>query len=636
MALTLALRVWLAHFYAKGPDNFQYLALAREMASGEYFSANYELSEGLAQSRRIVPLYPALIALTIKFGADPEISGCWISIVFATLTVLPLFFVGRKVGNKWTGLFAAVIYAFLPLAYQTSTHILTEDAFCFLSALTVWASVYYVDRPGLLSAALMGVVSALSYLTRDIGFGYVFLAMGLVLVTGFILKREWKKSLVHVAALFLAFAVLSSPFWIFVKARTGEWRPSLREVTSLKADLMGYEKGERVRAPDPEDPDAPVPEQGVEGFSVTRTTTKTLALTWRYLRNALNFNPWQYTVLLVLGIPLVIPLKGGSKKYARELALWTFTVPVMLAYALITPYMVDQRYYLSMLVIACIWAGRAAGLGPILAGRPLKGNLRLLIQGAVLAVALVLVGTYAYQSHQRNRMTQAFYADKSHLTVSGHEELAEDAKRILDIEPGSRILARKPFFAYYLDGLHVTVAETVPGVRQQVADGLADYVIIGSMSVRKYRRGLRPLITDVDPLPGAGLVYRRYFRDFNKLFSIYKNGAPPFSIETGIARRDPAAALEKAIQYLDAGYVEHARQMLIALDDVIPENPRLHWELMQLYLIYGNYDGVSLDLAEDELVEYAMLSGDDSDLAQYKRIIQQLKIRHSATWGRRR
>src|SRR4030067_633766 len=45
------------------PDSLQSLSLAKEIQSGKFFSADYDLDQGFLSSRRLPPLYPFLLAL---------------------------------------------------------------------------------------------------------------------------------------------------------------------------------------------------------------------------------------------------------------------------------------------------------------------------------------------------------------------------------------------------------------------------------------------------------------------------------------------------------------------------------------------------------------------------------------------
>jgi hypothetical protein len=625
-------RYYVAHFYAKGPDNFQYLALAHDMARGDYFRADFDLDRGLANSRRVVPFYPALVAVGIKLGADAEIAGTWISVFLGALTVFPLFGIGLRISNRWGGMAAGILYASLPLDMQTAGHVLTESTFNFCTAAAVFSAMWLADRPSFGRAALAGLVAALSYLTRDIGLGYILLLAVAVIISAMVKKWEWKRAALLIGASFIVFFICSTPYWIFIKARTGSFNLTLRTTHSLSTDMMGWDKGSRPRVS--EDAGA---KSGATPLNPFRALSKTFRLIWEYNRESSNYVPWPFYVFAAAGLVL-LPWKE-RERWADDAAVFLWVMGTMGAYALITPYMVDTRYYLPAAVVACAWAGRGAARLPVTVGNSAPGNQGVYVLIAAAALSVAGLGYYTLLSSKRVKYTHDFYSMENYRgkTVSGHREIAEDTKKILGIEPGSRIISRKPYFAYYLDSRFVEVAESVGGVRKQVGNLEGDYVFVGSMCVRRYRPRLKELVAAIDPLPGAGLVYRRYLMDYNKLFSVYQVGANPMkskdAVFEGASPTQIQSALQKAIQYREQGYVEHARQILQSIIDLQPDNAIAHREMVMVYMAYGYFDGVSLDRAEDELMRYAFLAPSARNIDYYKNSIQNLRVQHQAQWG---
>jgi len=216
--------------------------------------------------------------------------------------------------------------------------------------------------------------------------------------------------------------------------------------------------------------------------------------------------------------------------------------------------------------------------------------------------------------------------------VEDLRKAAEEARAFLKITPGAKVAEGEPSLARYWECHHVEIADTLEGVAAQVEEGLCDYVVIDSLWVRRHAPGLKTLITGVDPLPGAGLVYRRYFTQAEKLISVYRRGAPALRINPSLTRDNQAKLLTRAAEYKTRGYVEHARQLFTGLAKAHPNNEYFHLELMKIYIIYGYYDGVSLDRADDELLRYAFLVP-DQDIRPLKEAIQTVRLQHQALWG---
>ncbi len=632
----LGLRYYSAHFYAKGPDNFQYLALAKDVASGDYFRSGFDLDKGLINSRRVVPLYPALIAAGIKMGADPENFGTWVSILLGGLTAVPLFLLGLKMGNKWCALFACLFFGILPLSTRYTGQILTEDAYTFLTVLTVLSLFHFLEKPSWPRGAAVGALCALSYLTRDVGFGYIFLALAAAAywaVNNGAEKESWKKIGLAGGAAALAFVLVSAPFWVFVKVHTGKLRPTLRMVEYFQADLMGYAKGtgpRDVEAASQADKD----KWERESFSLFKTVSKTISLVIDYNREASKFVPFTFYPLALLGL-LFIPIRE-KPRMPQEISLIVFVLSVMVAYALVTPYVVDARYYLQAMALATLWAGRGAAMAPAWAGRR-AGKIGPYALGAALVAVLAATGYFIVEGAKDAAFTRYFYSMRNFAgkTVSGHRESMEDARKILDIPAGKRVAARKPYAAYYLDGLHVDIAPTVDGVREQVQRGECDYVFIGSTSVQRYRPDLKELVTDPDPLPGAPLVYRRYYPKYHKLFSLYQVGGKPIRADLGSDPTNVMAMLQKADEYYNAGYLEHARQLYEMMKRQNIRNARAIYGLFQVYAIYGSLDGRSIEKARQELELLSALGQNEEILKKAATDLDQAKASHDHFWRKR-
>ena len=635
LIMTFIVHYYVAPFYAKGPDSFQYMSLAKDMANGSYFKREFDIEAGLINSRRVVPLFPSMIAVGTIFGSDPEIAGSWVTIIMGTLTIIPLFSIGMRLGSKISATATCLFFTWMPLNLEVSGHILTESTFGFFTVSTVWATIRAIEKPSPIRMALVGLTCTLAYLTRDIGFGNIFIAIFLLGTTSIFLKRPWKKTLICAGAGIIVFSLCSAPFWLLIKVHTGKFSPTLRTVNNIESDMMGYQKGGKSLISNSEG-------NNISQFSLVKVVVKTVKLTWEYTRTTFKRIPKQFFVFALIGI--IMGVRAGPEKWAKESVPLLFALGIMFAYGLITPYMVDIRYYLPVTVLAAIWAGRGCAHLPLLAtlsandDLPFPQNRRLMIKGtigisAIFVLALVSsigFGYYIKSCADYTKFIKTFNSPQSFInkTVSGHKEASLEARQMLFIKPGARILARKPYFAYYLDGRHVDIAETVEGVKKQILDGDCDYVAIGSLSVYTYRPGLKPLVTETDPLPGAPLVYRKYLEKYNKLISIYKVGGKGINIGEQIAQHTPAQHkqdIARALQYYKQGHIEHTRQILTAVIKQDPQNFYAYPYLIKVYMIYGYFDYKSLAKAEEALKQYSLLRPNAPNITTFQISIQKIK-----------
>ncbi|MEK7880945.1 MAG: glycosyltransferase family 39 protein, partial [Deltaproteobacteria bacterium] len=86
-------------------DSVEYVRLAKAFASGDYM--------GTLDVKR-PPLYPALMGLASFIIPDFPLAGRLVSLVFGALTVVLVYFLGRRVFDEKTGLVAAAFAAMPP------------------------------------------------------------------------------------------------------------------------------------------------------------------------------------------------------------------------------------------------------------------------------------------------------------------------------------------------------------------------------------------------------------------------------------------------------------------------------------------------------------------------------------------
>lgn len=160
-------------------DIYKFAQLGRNLADGKGFSF-----DGILPTMRRAPLYPALIALTFKLGANSLFLLKLLQSLFAGGICLFVFEIGRMVYNTRTGQLAALLTAFHPMVFRYVPDVQVENFLAFLFALTVYLSVRFAQKPHPLTALLMGVCGGLAALVKAATLAYppVFALVWLILV----------------------------------------------------------------------------------------------------------------------------------------------------------------------------------------------------------------------------------------------------------------------------------------------------------------------------------------------------------------------------------------------------------------------------------------------------------------------
>ncbi len=223
LALAFVLRLFLvASPEVIRNDGTEYVRQARQFLLGN-------LSEG-----RSPPLYPLLIAGVQMITRDFEMAGIWVSVIFGTLLVLPLFYLGRAVFNETVGIVSALLGAVHPFLYVAAGSVLTESPYYFFFATSVVLGWYTFTTAGLRSLLLFGFSTTLAYLTRPeaIGIPIVFSAWTLF-TNPPDQKRPLAKRIAIILIVGISFLAFSFPYLYQIRKDTGAWGFSKKATISL-------------------------------------------------------------------------------------------------------------------------------------------------------------------------------------------------------------------------------------------------------------------------------------------------------------------------------------------------------------------------------------------------------------------
>lgn len=217
-------------------DSVEYIRLAKYMLTGT------------GGPDVMPPLYPLLMIAVNSVVQDFEFAGILVSVLFSTVIVVPVYYLGKKLFDAKAGLIGAVIAAFHPYLYKYSGSVLSEAVFFYLFTCSVLFGLCARSEGKKLYAALFGFFAALAYLTRPEGIGLLIVFVVWIVCT----KPDSVKNtvLTRVALAGVAcmcFIVLSLPYIVHLKKETGQWQISKKIIVSVNT---GDEQPEGTRRPD--------------------------------------------------------------------------------------------------------------------------------------------------------------------------------------------------------------------------------------------------------------------------------------------------------------------------------------------------------------------------------------------------
>lgn len=214
--LALGLRLFLVfHTYLITNDGILYVRLAKLISKGEF---------GVAFSISFFNLYPFVIALFQKIFNDWELSGQMVSVVFGSLTVIPLYFLTKSLFSRTVAMVSSVLFVFHPYLVRFSAEVIRGPIFWFFFVMALWVGWEAISRKGPWLFAMTGIFGTLSFLFRPEG---IFVVALVGVWTIFSNRKTWSQSLrqriLFVLILFLPVPMLVSPALLYLRGKTGRW-----------------------------------------------------------------------------------------------------------------------------------------------------------------------------------------------------------------------------------------------------------------------------------------------------------------------------------------------------------------------------------------------------------------------------
>jgi Dolichyl-phosphate-mannose-protein mannosyltransferase len=160
-------------------DASAYHLLANNLADhGEYFRPfDDQLLDRVRPTAEYPPLFPVLLAVPARFGAESVESQRLFLCFVGAATVVLVGLLGRRLGGPAVGLVAAGIAAVYPMLFQSEAILMAEALYALLVTVVLLLAYRAIDQPTSARFALLGVGIGLATLTRAEG-----LLLGAVLV----------------------------------------------------------------------------------------------------------------------------------------------------------------------------------------------------------------------------------------------------------------------------------------------------------------------------------------------------------------------------------------------------------------------------------------------------------------------
>ena len=432
-AMLPTLMIWNRASYATG-DSYMFMRAGLNVVRGRGFTG----MDGGFMYVQDRPLYPIAIGLASFVTSHIETAARLISLFGATLAVLAFYWLVRRRHSQTMAIFAAIVFAFLPLRVWSGQWILT-DGLALGLAMSGLAVLFAYENPSRANAIVAGCLLGLAYLTRSEAL--IFVAGGFVYLLVFSASRGLKNRLLVSSLLVIGFALVALPHHLWLYKQLGTFSPH-RFVDNLKAAEALYQGWSM-----------PFDVHFDESSGKFAKAVPNLTLV-AILRRYVFFAKQEIARLVYLPGPLIlilIPCVIGGVRFLLGLArrrIDAFWQALLLLPLLVLPLLrIEDRYLLSALPVLCLWmVDGAVTIGKFL-NKQLQRLPRLtfVTPTGVAAIFLVLLlGGYAH------RLTTL-------LPTRDYTLLPKQAASWMQAThlPEGRIIAQEPALAFYNASIQV-------------------------------------------------------------------------------------------------------------------------------------------------------------------------------------
>jgi hypothetical protein len=337
IGMTFGLRLY-AVLMAQGIayDSAGYGFMARDFLKGDFI-------KGLSYTFH--PFYPFLIFLVSPDTTHVEIVGRFISVIFGTLTLIPVFYLAKETLGPKEAIYSGLFYSFHPYLATYSGMFLSEATYWGFLTLAVYFFWVGLKRRRMLGLSTSGAFLAFAYLTRPEGIGYLFVFLIWIIFCGG-LTKGWLRKLLFFGSLIPPFLILSIPYMVHIHRETGQWLISKKAVTVQSEFLKGA-----LEKDDPSTTKMIGKQKPAEKSSRILVTLKNVIrffpfTVYHYLR-AYHFALW---IFLFFGL-----MRVRQKRIKEEWFLASFVFFHLFSLSTFTNSTI--RYSIPLIPISLFWAG---------------------------------------------------------------------------------------------------------------------------------------------------------------------------------------------------------------------------------------------------------------------------------------
>ncbi len=226
----LAIRLYYLQFYdVVSADGISYITIAKEFIRGNGYSA----------ANHYPPFYPILVGLASLLFNDFETAGLAVSIAMGSLVVVPVYLLGAEFFTKRIGFIASVLSMTWPTLRHWSIAVMSQATYITLLLFGVYFLWKAYQKGSVRATLAAGCCFGSAHLTRSEGV-ITLLALTVVLILVSLLNRYPARRMLPVAAVWIVFFVVFSPYFYLMHELTGNWQLTGKSRIAIADALSEY------------------------------------------------------------------------------------------------------------------------------------------------------------------------------------------------------------------------------------------------------------------------------------------------------------------------------------------------------------------------------------------------------------
>jgi 4-amino-4-deoxy-L-arabinose transferase-like glycosyltransferase len=212
--LAFIIRYVFANAQIITPDGILYIEVAEDI-----FAGNFQRVYGYG----FFNLYSFLIALFQMIFHNWELSGKMVSVVFGSLTIIPLFLFIKGIFKTKVAIVSTLFYTVHPRFVEYASDVLREPTYWFFSALAIWLAWVGISRKKYFVFVFSGLSTGLATFTRSEGILICIVVILWIAWASIKEGKQKKRAFACVAIYVLSLPLSMAPFSFVIKEYTNKW-----------------------------------------------------------------------------------------------------------------------------------------------------------------------------------------------------------------------------------------------------------------------------------------------------------------------------------------------------------------------------------------------------------------------------